>query len=245
MLEVENIYGIDYSHISWMRWIFVSIITLSLYLFIRFLHTTSERMSLLGGWKKRIHSIVYSIHVLSGPLGFLVIFITFIMIHPAVHGLLVLLIFILGFSLIKSYFLGKMLLLQRKCYKGQKIMFHDTEGFIKEIGSTSLTLQTADGARHLSYIQIFDEGFTQLQGNEIGGLQTIYIDTSDADSTNTQHIKDKLWESPYLDWSFDPEVKITNQSHQFEVKVLLTERDHLDDLINLISEWGYKCHLKN
>ena len=244
MLEVDNIYSIDYSQITWMRWIFVSVIVLLVYLLVRVLHDASEKMSLLGGWKKLIYDMMHSAYVLSGSVGILIVLITFIMIQPFVHGLLVFVIIVLGFTLLKNYFLGKMMQLKNDCYTGQKIKFNDTEGFIKEIGRTSITLQTAEGARHVSYVQMFNEGFTQLQSSEIGGLQSIYINVGDTAKNTIQDIKDRLWESPYLDWAFEPEVTITNIKNQFEVKVLLSERNHLDDFTNLISEWGYQCSIK-
>ena len=64
----------------------------------------------------------------------------------------------------------------------------------------------------------------------MGGLQAIYIDGGDQNNVSIQSIKDKLWESPYLDWSFNPEVSLTNKENQFEVKVLLREKHHLEDL---------------
>lgn len=243
-MEVDQILNPSYFHLSWMKWIIISVIVLLAYLFIRLLHDAAAKMSLLGGWKKVLHDIIYIIYVIAEPLGIFIVLINFVLIHPVLHGLLVLLILILGFAVIKSYFLGKMMMLYNTCYAGQKIKFNDSEGFIKEIGRTSLTLQTKQGAQHISYTQIFNKGFTQLEGKDIGGLQSVYIDASDVEHNNIQNIKDLLWESPYLDWSFDPEVSLTSKENQFIVKVLLSERGHLDDLINLISEWGYKCHLK-
>ncbi len=245
MLEAENFYSFDYFQISWAKWIIVSLTVLVLVILIRMLHNASEKMSSMGGWKKLLHDIIFVVFVLSELVGLFIVSITFILIQPLIHGLLAFLIFVLGFSLIKSYFLGKMMQLENECYTGQKIKFQGTEGFIKNIGGTSLTIQTEQGAKHVSYVQIFNKGFTQLQGKEIGGLQSVYIETNDTEQNTIQNIKDRLWESPYLDWSFEPEVTITNKKNQFEVKVLLSERNHLDDLINLISEWGYQCHLKN
>jgi len=244
MLEADNFYSFDYFQISWAKWIVISLFVICMVFVIRLLHNSTAKMSSMGGWKKVLNNIIFSVFVLSEPIALLIIVIAFILIHPIVHGILIAFIFLLAFTIIKSYFLGKVLQLENECYTGQKIKFKDTEGFIKNIGGTSLTIQTELGAKHVSYAQIFSEGFTKLQGKEVGGLQSIYVDTSDTDQNTIQNIKDRLWESPYLDWSFEPEVTITNKKNQFEVKVLLNEKKHLDDLINLISEWGYQCHVK-
>ncbi len=231
--------------ITWGRWIMISLFALLVYWLIRLLKHWLEKASLLGGWNYRIYRLVLKIYILSEPLCALVIIGGFVLINPIVHGIIALVILLLGYSVIKSYFSGKVLQMSYEFFEGQKIKVKENEGIIQEIGRTSLVLQTKLGAEHISYVQLFENGFTQLEGAKVGGLQAIYIDGGAQEGVTIQSIKDKLWESPYLDWSFTPEIALTNKENQFEVKVLLREKHHLEDLKNLITEWGYMCRLKN
>jgi len=231
--------------ISWGRWIIVSLFALLIYWLIRLLKNWLEKASLLGGWNYRIYRFVQKAFILSEPVCFLIVVGGFVLINPIIHGILAVIVLLLGYSVVKSYFSGKVLQMGYELQKGQKIKVKENEGIIQEIGRTSLVLQTKLGAEHISYVQLFENGFTQLEGEKIGGLQAIYIDSGEEKTVSMQSIKDKLWESPYLDWSYNPEIALTNKENQFEVKVLLREKHHLEDLKNLITEWGYACSLKN
>lgn len=232
--------------ISWSQWILTTLLVIALYLLIRLANQTFQKASLLGGWKKTAHSLIQKIYIMSEPVAILLIIASFIMINPLSHGIMAIVFLLLSYNIMKSYFSGKVLQLDNELYTGQKIKVAQSEGFIKDIGRTALTLQTKQGAEQVAYLQLFEQGYTILQGKRVGGLQALFIEAKDEEATVTiQSIEDKLWESPYLDWSFDPEIAITNVQNQFEVKVLLRERTHLEDFKNLINEWGYTCRLKN
>lgn len=243
-MGLENLSILDGLEISWIRWFFTILLVFAIYWVVRLVNNALLKTSLLGGWNDKIYRIFNKVYILVEPVGVLIIIASFILINPFVHGIMSLIVLSLGYNIIKSYFSGKVIQLSNEFFIGQKVKVKDNEGFIQSLGRTSLTLQTKQGAEYISYGQLFESGYTQLQGKRIGGLEALYIDAGDTDKVPIQTIKDKLWESPYLDWSFDPEIAITNQHNKFEVKVLLKERDHLEDFKDLINEWGYTCTLK-
>lgn len=243
---VEDFSILELIEISWLRWIITCLIVFGIYWVIRIADNIFEKASLLGGWKEKVYRVVHKIFILSEPIALLIIIASFIFINPFVHGIMALVLLIISYSIMKSYFSGKVLQVKGELYEGQKIKVNKSEGFIQKIGRTNLTLQTKQGIEYLSYVQLFDHGYTQLQGEKVGGLQALIIGGDGTEPRlSIQHIQDKLWESPYLDWSFDPEINITNVQNQFEVRVLLREKTHLEDFKNLINEWGYSCRLKN
>lgn len=245
-MELENFNIFGSIEISWARWIFTTLLIFGIYWVIRIADSIFEKASLLGGWKEQVHRVVHKVYVMAEPVGLLIVLASFIFINPVVHGIMALVLLLISYGIIKSYFSGKVLQIKGELFEGQKIKVNQSEGFIQEMGRTNLTLQTKQGVEYLSYVQLFDHGYTQLEGKKIGGLQALLISSEDLEQNlSIQHIKDKLWESPYLDWSFDPEISITNIQNQFEVRVLLREKTHLEDFKNLINEWGYSCRLKN
>lgn len=243
---MENLNILGSIEISWAKWIFTTLLVFGIYWVIRIADNIFEKASLLGGWQEKVYRFIHKVFVMAEPISLLVVLASFIFINPIVHGIMALVLLLISYEIIKSYFSGKVLQIKGELYEGQKIKVNQTEGFIQEIGRTNLTLQTKQGMEYLSYVQLFGDGYTQLQGKKIGGLQALIINGENTeDKLTIQHIQDKLWESPYLDWSFDPEVSITNVQNQFEVKVLLREKTHLEDFKNLINAWGYSCRLKN
>lgn len=244
-MEFENLNLLGSIEISWARWITTTVSVLAIYWVIRITDNLFEKASLLGGWKETVHKVLHKIFIGAEPIGILIVLASFIFINPVVFGIMALVLLLMSYGVVKSYFSGKVLQLNDELYLGQKIKVKTSKGFIQEIGRTNLTLQTKQGVEYLSYAQLFDHGYTQLQGERIGGLQALIIGAEGLDQDLTiQYLNDKLWESPYLDWSYDPEISITNVPNQFEVRVLLREKTHLEDFRNLINEWGYTCRLK-
>ena len=245
-MEEPHVHWSETFAISWSQFLFIVLLVFGVYWVLRIANNIFEKASLLGGWKEKVHNVLHKVFILAEPLGILIIIASFILINAIVHGIVALVLLLISYSLIKSYFSGRVLQLNDELFLGQKIKVNQSEGFIQDIGRANLTLQTKQGIEYLSYVQLFDHGYTQLQGEKIGGLQALLIegDANEPD-LSIQNIQDKLWESPYLDWSFDPEVSITNIKNQFEVRVLLREKTHIEDFRNLINEWGYACRLKN
>ncbi len=245
-MEFENLNILGSIEISWARWIFITLVAFGIYWAIRITYNLFKKASLLGGWKEKVYRVLHKLFVMSEPIGILMVLASFIFINPIVFGIMALVLLLTSYGVVKSYFSGKVLQLNDELFEGQKIKINQSEGFIQEIGRTNVTLQTRQGVEYLSYAHLFDHGYTQLQGEKIGCLQSFIIGSDDVgEKLALQYLKDKLWESPYLDWSFDPEINITNVQNQFEVKVLLREKTHLEDFKNLINEWGYSCRLKN
>ena len=150
-----NLNIIEYLDITWGRWIVITIMVLLIYWLIRLLKNWLEKASLLGGWNDRIYRFVRKFFIMSEPVGGLIVIGSFVLINPIVHGTLALVILILGYGIVRSYFTGKVLQMSYAFFKGQKIKVKDNEGIIQEIGRTSLTLQTKQGAEYiLSLIHI-------------------------------------------------------------------------------------------
>ena len=245
MEEFEQISQLAHIEISWARWIIMSLLVFLFYWIIRIANSIFQKASLLGGWKVKVHNVIHKMYVLAEPIALLIIIGGFIFINPIVHGIIALFLALISYELVKSYFSGKVLQLNEELFVGQNIKVQNSEGFIQEIGRTNLSIQTKQGVEYISFAQLFQSGYTQMQGDKIGGLQALLIEGTEEEKKLTiQNIKDRLWETPYLDWSFNPEVNITNVQNQFEVKVLLREKTHLEDFKNLINEWGYTCRLK-
>ncbi len=245
-MELDHLHILGSIEISWARWIFTSLLVFGIYWVVRIADNIFKKASLLGGLSAQIYQVIHKAFVMAEPLSLLIILASFIFINPVVHGIMALILLLISYQILKSYFSGKVLQIKGELFVGQKIKVHQTEGFIQKIGRTNLTLQTKQGVEYLSYMQLFDHGYTQMQGEKIGGLQALIINCENVEQKLTiTDIKDKLWQSPYLDWSFDPEVSITNIHNQFEIKVLLREKNHLEDFKNLINAWGYSCRLKN
>ena len=87
------------------------------------------------------------------------------------------------------------------------------------------------------------EGFTQSSGEEVGGFYKLKVSSKEDNKKNDLlKLKDLMVTTPYLDWNYQPTFTETDKN-AYQVRLMVREEGHLQDLVRLVEEWGYECQL--
>lgn len=231
---------------SWTYLFTMALVLLAFFVALRFLERLLERAAFLGSWQSRMQNTVHYLSLLYEPLALILLLGIFVMISPIFHGLLLLILFLTTFTHLRNYIAGRVIQLDHHLIRGSRVQMDDIEGVVLEMGRLGLQIQTKEGLYHLSYGNLVSQGYTLISGEEIGGFYQLRLSPmGEEDKTrHQQHIQNLLVTTPYLDWSHKPEFSpVHGEQQRLDVRVLLREERHLQDLMALIREWGYECRL--
>ena len=235
---------------SWRTFFALSLLLLAVYLLLRLVHRILKRIRFLGRFQDPVLLFVDKLYRLYLPIILVYLVTIFILVKPKLHGLLALLALILGYRHLKSYFSGVLLRFQQKLIKGRNIDTGSLHGVISDLGMFGLEINTSMGVHFQPYDELIRNGYTIARGDQIGRLlQLSLMPLQDINEPKFNHQK-KLFHlfaaSPFLDKQHRPEISQPNTNEaEIKVEVLLKEERHLTDLIQVISEWGYACDVKN
>ena len=205
-----------------------------------------KRVPLFGNYQNTLLSGIRNVLLFFEPLALLLIACYFLFINPLVHGFIIGGLLLIGSSFIRNYLMGKMLQWDNSFSIGKQIGINDSKGIISQISRTGLYLKTGKGAQFLSYEQLYNNGFTVFSGNEAGGYYQLKVKPENLEEKidHQTNLLDALADAPYLNWNYKTEVTPSkNSAEQFLVKVFVKEEHHLNELLQLISGWGYICKI--
>ncbi len=232
------------SRFTWTNLLFAAFVLLAIYFGIRFLEQIIQRssfsQSLKINWKKYWRQIwlVYELVALIILTG------VFVFINPVFHGLFLLVFLVGGFSYIRSYVSGRILLFDNDIVEGVELKTNNLKGIIAKLYRGRLHLQTEEGMHHLNYYQLIENGYTLIPGEKIGGFYYLQLAPKE-ETSNMENLKLRLIDlfvtTPYIDWNHKPELLIENEAAVLNAKILLKEDHHLPELLALIKEWGFSC----
>ena len=212
-----------------------------LYFLLTFARQILKNNNYLGELRLPLLKLIERTLLFYEPLVLLILVSIFVLIRPPLHGLWVVLLIIGGFSHIKNYISGRILQLEQGIAVGNQIKFGGQKGVISKIGRLGLQLKSGKGTHHLNYSKLMSEGFTQSSGEEVGGLHKLKISPKEGINKNPLvHLKDLMTTTPYLDWNYQPSFTPT-EDNGYQVRVMVREEGHLEDLVRLVEEWGYDC----
>ena len=232
---------------SWGYLLSISLLLLGLFFVLQFTERLLEGTAFLGGWQLRLQNVIRYLKLIYEPLSLIVVGGIFILINPVFHGLLLIIFFLSTFPHLRNYIAGRIIQLDRQIDRGVRLRVDTLEGVVLDMNRLSIQLQTKAGLNKLTYTHLLNTGYTLISGDEIGGFYHLRICPKEANA-KTRHLQqlNKLFlTTPFLDWSHRPELNtIDDNGQQIEIRILVREESHLNDLIALIREWGYDCSLK-
>ena len=130
---------------------------------------------------------------------------------------------------------------------GNRINVDKQKGVISDMGRLGLKLKTEKGTQYFNYSKLMADGYLLLSGEEIGGFHRLKIIPKEPkEKVNYQlRLMDMFASTPYLDWNYKPTLTTTNEENlAINAKIMVREKEHLQDLIKLIEERGYTCSVK-
>ncbi|MBK7409505.1 MAG: hypothetical protein IPL49_01915 [Saprospirales bacterium] len=198
-------------------------------------------MQLGGSFLRGLQSGVQLGLTLFEPAAALILGGIFIFINPALHGAVVLLLLVAGFSSLRNYVNGRILLLNSSVAGASRIEISAGEGgLIARKGRLGLFLRTDNGLRYIPYSTLLEQGYTLVSGDDMGRLFRIRLVPKEEPGIEPGRLRGLLATTPYLDQSHVPELKAL-PGNVFEVDLLLRDEKYLPDLVQLTSEWGWVC----
>lgn len=181
--------------------------------------------------------------ILYEPLAIFILLGVFILIHPALHILLVGAFLLMSYAYARHYFAGRLMQLDSAVGEGKRLRTRGAEGVITRLEQLGLKLRTEHGIQFLNYSDLLREGYLLLSGEEIGGLYHLRLRPKEAAERkdHERFLLDLLAAAPYLDRTYSPQINLAEDGAKpvLEARVLLHDEKYLPDLLRLIQEWGY------
>lgn len=162
----------------------------------------------------------------------------FLFIDPLRHGLLVFILLVAGFSSLKNFVNGRLLLLNDDIALADGIRTDQGAGKIVRRGRFGFYLRTSDGIVHIPYTQMVQEGFSLISGERIGKLCQFHLQAKRA--TNPAGLPGTLAAIPYIDRFQLPEIN-QHGDKSYSVTLLLRSNHYLSDVMRTLEELGWEC----
>ena len=225
---------------SWMDLLFAALILYGAYALLFLLRDRLEKYKRPDGFRAGAYNVIAAGLLLYEPIVVLILIMIFVFISPAIHGLIVLLVITAGFSRIRDYLSGRIVLFTPLIAVGKRMKTERYTGVISRIDRIGLYLQTGEGLHFINYTDLLTRGYSLVTGKDIGGYYQLSL-TPPADRENAlQELSDRLTTTPYLDRSFRPELAYADTGgNRIQARLSVREEKHLTELIALLREWGY------
>lgn len=233
---------------SWTGFLSLSIVLLGLYFILQAAYRLALQTNILGRWQERVIDRTWQILLIYEPIGLFLLTGAFILINPILHGILAIFLLLTGFSHLKNYISGRIILFETPNLQRKRIRTGKVEGTVALAGRLGLQVDTDEGLHSIYYAQVQTDGYTLLAGEEVGGVFQLYIEGTGEEKKvkNPVQLLDQLATAPYLDWNHKPELLHNfNQQEGVQVRIWVQEENHLYDLLSLIREWGYHPSLSS
>ena len=229
---------------TWTQLIGIGILLFVLYWGLRMLLRLLESTRFLGRLQPAAVRMLRYLNVVFEPLAILIFLLVFVFINPPLHGLLVGLLLLLGFRQLRNYLSGRLVQNEDNIIVGKVLKTSNLQGIVSKMGRLGLHLQTSDGLHFINYQRLLDDGYTLISGEEVGGFYKLILTPQSSDK-QAPPLRDLLVTTPYVDWQRPPRLHTNGEDDRTTLEVLLKEEGHLQELIDLIREWGYGIRVVN
>lgn len=238
--------SLSFIQVEWGHFFMTFLIIGVLFILLTLASFLVGKISILGGFRNQID--FKNLNLIFEPLAVIILIVTFVMVSPVYHGLIIGIILIASFNFIKNYFLGRIIQVENPLSLGMRINIQDLQGIISKISRSGVYLRTGKGARFFSFMQLYADGFMILSGEEAGGFYQLSLTPLESNEKQDKHLVllDALAMAPYVDRNYIPEITRSNRENKedhYNVKVFVKEEYHLFDLLKLIKEWGFESKI--
>jgi hypothetical protein len=231
-------------YFTWWKFFLSILFFFGLYFSLKFISQILNKYNFLGKFQSDIKRIIKHALLIFEAISLLILGGAFVLIDPIYHGILVLLIMVVGFSHVRNYFSGRVVQFDQSVEEGKRLKTLDSQGVIFKKGRLGLKLRTQRGVQSINYSSLISDGYTLLSGEEVGGFYELEIQVKDFQEKKDYLIflRDLLTTAPYLDLKHRPQLEtLDDESKTFLARVEVKEESHLQDLVNLIKERNFSC----
>lgn len=229
------------TYFTWPFLAFIALVLWGFYALLVYLRNRLQRSSGRGGWRRSLLHIVAGFLLVYEPFTILTLAVIFLFVNPLPHAVLLLILFIAGFSRIKEYFSGRILLFSPLIRAGKRMTAGKHTGVISRIGRLGLYLQTGEGLHFVNYSNLLSNGYSIVKSKEVGGFYSLNITTPDREEQAhpIRYLENKFISTPFLNRAFKPELSPGKQENRVKARISVREEKHLRQLLKLLDEWGY------
>ena len=233
---------------TWANLFEISVFLVILWFVLLFFKDVFERTRWFGRSQDTVQRSMDVLLLLFEPLALILLLGVFFIVNIWLHGFIVLLILIGGFSHFRNYFSGRIVRFDKKIETGKSIKTENVQGIIDCRERLGLRIKTSKGIQFVGYTNLLKNGYMLLADKEIGGFYHLRIkpEENNENKNHLQYLFDLLVTTPFIDHSFKPEFIETedkDKADTISMQVSVREKTHLAELTNLIRERGYLCKI--
>ncbi len=228
------------AYYSWTDLLLAAVLLYGVYAVLVLLRERLQRTKRVEGFRAGAYNIVAPFLLLYQPLTVLVLALIFVFINPVLHGTVLLLLIAAGFSRIRDYLSGRIILFNPLITVGKRMRTEKHKGVISRVSRIGLYLQTGEGLHFVNYTTLLTQGYSLITGKDIGGYYQLQLTAPAEVEYPLQDLADRFTTTPYLDRSFKPELAYGGREQQrIDARLSVREEKHLTELLALLNEWGY------
>lgn len=219
-----------------------------LYVFLKILERwlalgKSGGLRLGGRFRAVLSRIVGKVLVLFEMVAVAVLLPVFVFISPLKHGALTIVLLAAGFSSLRNFINGRMLLLDNTFEKAERMRTTKGEGSIARRGRFGFYLRTDDGLLHVPYSQVVSEGYSLIAGGDMGSLYHMRFSPKAGEEAPAQELSALLAMTPYLDRAQASELAHAADG-TINGTLLLRDSKYLSELTLALEEAGWQTTLR-
>ena len=228
------------SYYNWFDLLVAALALYGIYVLLLLIKDRLEQTKRMEGFRAAAYAVVAPFLLIYEPLTVLLLAMVFVFINPVLHGAILLLVIAAGFTRLRDYLSGRIVLFNPLIKVGKRMKADKSTGVISRISRIGLYLQTGEGLHFVNYTRLLTEGYSLITGKEIGGYYQLAIQSKPEKEGNLEELADRLTTTPYLDRSFKPELTYAGREQQrINARLSVREEKHLTELLALLNEWGY------
>ncbi|MEZ4772617.1 MAG: hypothetical protein R3D00_05485 [Bacteroidia bacterium] len=229
---------------SWTTFFMLGITLLGFFIMLLLVRRFLTNSPIARNFQKPVNTLITQLLVLFEPLAIILLTGTFIFINPGFHGALVLFILIIGFSHIRNYITGKLVWFNDSFSEGKIVSYREIQGIVSRKGALGLNIRTPEGIHHVSYTRLLADGYTIISDNRDSGKYSLLeVSPLNHGEKNDQFaaFTNLITTNPFINWNYKPE--LSYPKGKLIMKAFFREKNHLQDLVRVIGEWGYECKI--
>lgn len=231
---------------SWGWLLVITGVLIGLNLALGFFDNLIAALKIRRSLRTRLQRVLRIFRITFEPIAIAIWITTLVLINPIIHGSLMLVATVVIFNHIRNYLAGRLFLLENSIREGGSIMVRGKKGEIVRMGRLGIKVRLEEGLQHITYRELAEKGYMLASGSETGMFYKLRIQKQE--SSNGKHalidLKDLLATSPYVDWSYEPEIApVPEQAEHWTARLQLRKDTHLPELVELLAESGYQCSM--
>ncbi len=225
------------------NWIDLLLAALILYGTYALLSVVRDRLQLTRrtqGIRAGAYNVIAPFLLYYEPITVLLLAAIFVFINPLLHGVVLLLLVAAGFSRLRDYLSGRIILATPIIAVGKRMKAERYTGVISRVTRFGLYLQTGEGLHFVNYTSLLTHGYSLITGKDIGGYYQLHLTPAAGREDPLRDLFDRLMTTPYLDRGFRPELAHAEYGKPgISARLSVREEKHLTELLALLEEWGY------